>query len=150
MYRETNSLTSVGFRHVLEDGLAILAGQQLNQDRKAFVLQDLAQVLTEAKQCSDVARGQGWFLANANQEAFELFSILERSLAREGKQWHALLDAAASVLQALAGGAAGLSDAQRQEATQFLKTILSCVTNLPKAPGLKDVEFGARLRQANT
>jgi len=145
----TDSLGSVGFRHVLEDGLAILGGKTLERDRQEFVLRDLAGVISEAKRCSDLVQGQSWFLANANQEAFELFALIERLTSGEDRPWTNLLDSAATTLQALAAGKPPLTAKQVQETTQFLQTVLSCVSNMPRVSGIKQVEIGARRRRAS-
>lgn len=127
---EADSLSSVGFRHVVEDGLAILAGQLIQEKRRDFVLHDLATVINEANNFSKPAGGNAWFSSIRNHEALELYTLLDRRLRDSNKTWQEALETSARVLQQLAGGDSKLDEIQKQATTWFLNELLACVITL--------------------
>lgn len=132
MYAETESLNSVGFRHVVEDALAVLKGQALSQDRKHYVLSDLSKIISDAKVCSDSARVNTWYSAKSNRDAYELFSLLRHDIGLEGQPWQEWLDSASVVLNKLAFDEQDLDISQRNNASQLLEELLACLSSVPR------------------
>jgi hypothetical protein len=130
----TNGL---GFRHLIEDGLAILNGTPLGADRRAYVLQDLSQLVLQAKRGSDLVRSNALSVATDDRNAFESYSILDRYWDRSHEeQWIQILATAGEAFDQLRkGAAANLTEAQRTAAANLLKKVLSGLIREPK-PGV--------------
>ena len=76
---------SIGFRHVLEDGLAILSKQDhsIDIDRKKYVLEDLVSFLSKAVEGLSISSEQSLFVGSSEKNAFEVYLLLKRYLAHD-------------------------------------------------------------------
>src|SRR5665213_2097026 len=130
----TNGL---GFRHLIEDGLAILNGRPISADRRDYVVQDLSQLVLQAKRGSELVRSNALSVATDDRSAFESYSILDRYWDRSHEeQWNQVLAKAGEAFDRLRKGtAANLSEDQRNAAANLLEKVLSGLTREPK-PGV--------------
>ena len=125
----------VGFRHLIEDGLAILQGRPIIPDRRKYVLDDLSELVLRAKIGSDLVRNNALFVASADRSAVELFSVIDRFLDEaESDHWKGVLDRAEEALKQLRTGGVP-QDQSRKAAIILLQRILSGLTREPK-PGV--------------
>ena len=141
---DLSALGSVGFRHVLEDGLAILQGRQLSEERTLFVLRDLARIASDTRDASAFFRPQGQLFSASSQEAHQLLSLLAKRSAPQGIAWRDWLETSASVFQRLVD-AHPVTNEQKKAATQFLEELLGCVRALPRLRPQVDRDEGVRL-----
>jgi hypothetical protein len=130
----TNGL---GFRHLIEDGLAILDGRPINPDRRAYVVKDLSQLVLQAKRGSDLVRSNALSVASDDRNAFESYSILDRYWDRSREeQWTQVLAKAGEAFDCLQKGVVrDLREDQRNAAANLLRTVLSGLIKEPK-PGV--------------
>lgn len=80
MSNESSLIASVGFRHVIEDGITILSSGNLDSGRRKYVLEDLATLLRKATMGSTLASRSSLFVRSEERSAFEAFSLLNRYL----------------------------------------------------------------------
>jgi len=80
MFEEPSLAETVGLKHVIEDGLAILAGHPLNDKRREFVIRDLRDLLHQAIRGSHIASQSTLFLGESDREAFGSFTLIDRYL----------------------------------------------------------------------
>lgn len=127
----------LGFRHLIEDGLTILSGHPINPDRRAYVVQDLSELVLQAKRGADMVRSNALTVTTADRNAFDSFSILDRFWDRTHEdQWNNLLAKAGEAFDELRkGGRANLNDDQRAAAANLLQHVLSGLTRESK-PGV--------------
>jgi hypothetical protein len=71
---------TVGLRHVLEDGVALLDRQHLENRRQGFVIQDLTNLLEQAAKGGKLTEGSGLFASAGDASAFEAYSLVFRYL----------------------------------------------------------------------
>ena len=130
-----NWANSLGFRHVIEDGLAILSGAEIQPDRRAYVLRDLAQLLVEAKRGSDLVQQSAFFVASADHSAFESYSLLDHYLGRthDENQWTEMLRAAEVTLEELRKEAPKLNEADKSTAENLLGELLARLMQEPNS-----------------
>lgn len=140
MHEDLSELASVGFRHVVEDGLAILEGRQVPAARQQFVLEDLARIAQEAGQVSAAPSAS---LFRADREAHLLFSLLIRS-APPGVAMAEWLNRASRAFQGLIGQGA-VSQEERDAARLFLQEVLGSIRALRVPPTHGDRDEGFTL-----
>lgn len=129
----TNGL---GFRHLIEDGLAILRGETIRPDRRAYVLGDLSDLVLQAKRGSDIIRSSSLFVSPADRSAYESFSLLDRYLNEaENERWNDVLERTQEALNELRKQNPRLGDDQRNAAMCLFERILSGLNREPK-PGI--------------
>ena len=135
MPTQANWINGLGFRHLIEDGVAILQNQPVNPDRRKYVLEDLSDLVVRARQGSDLVRNNALFVASADRSAVESFTILDRFLGEASRdQWKGVLQQTEEALDRLRSGASP-QDNQREAAIGLLKRILSGLLREPK-PGV--------------
>ena len=96
--KELNVASSIGFRHVIEDGLSILSDEGIDSDRRKYVLDDLINLLEQAKKGADLIKGHELFVGSDERDAFETYRLLERNLS---VNWNEKLDEAKCALDNL-------------------------------------------------
>jgi hypothetical protein len=100
MAGDLTAIADGGFRHVVEEGLSLLKGQQLPSERRDYVLERLTTLLREAAVGSQVVARGALFIGSKERDAYESFSLLERHLGhRPG--WRELLKRTEEALEAL-------------------------------------------------
>ena len=79
---DLGSLGGIGFRHMLEDGLAILREQAaVSVERRRYVLRDLADLFDEAHKGSDVFQREEYYFDPVDSSAVRSFAFIERHLS---------------------------------------------------------------------
>jgi hypothetical protein len=125
----------VGFRHLIEDGVAILQNRPVDPNRRQYVLGDLSDLVLRARRGSDLVRNNALFVASGDSTAVESFSMLDRFLDEaESDHWKAILEQTQEALAQLQGGNLP-PDQLRDAAVKLLGRILSGLTREPK-PGI--------------
>jgi hypothetical protein len=114
---------NVGLRHVIEDGLAILANDHLTDDRRKFVVEDLSDLLGNAYRGSELAKNSSLFVKATDRTAFEAYSLLDRLSGDGSTAIREQLRASAEAFDALKHEKE-FSDDQKKRVTQFLKQLL--------------------------
>ena len=137
---ELESLSGIGFRHMLEDGLAIvISDAELPSDRRQYVLHDLAGLFDEARKGSDVSRREDYYFDPTESTALRSFVFVERHLSQEGLgSLSPNLATACKVLRAIMDDTA-VEQADRQIAGEILRDMLTSVElrggiGLPEEP----------------
>ena len=130
MHAESDSLRSLGFRHVVEDAVAVLRGQTLPADRRTYVLHDLSKIVSDAKAFSGASPAN--FASSANRQAYAFYTLLSVDHKIDGRPWQHFLGASAIVLKKLARGQAGIDEHQRKETILFLEDLLACLSTGPR------------------
>lgn len=81
---EIESLSGIGFRHMLEDGVAIVTGgTELPEERRQYVLHDLANLFDEAHRGSDVFQREQYHFDPADSTDLSSFTLVERYLSQQ-------------------------------------------------------------------
>ena len=142
---QPNWINGLGFRHLIEDGVAILQNRPIDADRRKYVLDDLSDLVLTAKRGSDLVRNNALFVASADRNAVESFSLLDRFLDEaETDQWKVILEQTEQALKQLQRGAVPTQES-REAAIVLLKQILSGLIREPK-PGVssqpEEIRFG--------
>ena len=83
---ERNLTMGIGFRHVIEDALAILKNEEVDQNRRDFVLQDVDGLLREAIKGLDLERRDSLFVGSANRNAFDTLQFFDHYLSTAGQE----------------------------------------------------------------
>jgi hypothetical protein len=137
MPTKTNWTNGVGFRHLIEDGVAILQNRPIGAERRKYVLDDLSELMVRAKRGSDLVRNNALFVASSDRSAVESFSVVDRFLeGAENDYWKSVLAQAEEALQQLRSGDIPHANA-REAAIGLLQKILTGLTREPK-PGVLD------------
>ena len=133
-------LGGIGFRHMLEDGLAIVRGlAELPDERRRYVVRVLADLFDEAHEGSDVFERDEYFFDPSESTAVRSFALIERHLSRDERPELSLnLATVSQVLRAIHAGEAALPDHCRV-AEDVLHEILAKVSlsggvGLPEEP----------------
>lgn len=125
MTNESTLVASVGFRHVIEDGLTVLSNRHLNPERRKFVIEDLMSLLRQAAKGSDLANKSLLFVKSEERSAFEAFSLLNRYLEHGyDPGWRDKLPAAEEAFTQLKNNA-DVSPDVRAAATTLLSELLT-------------------------
>jgi hypothetical protein len=81
MNSQPGSAANVGLRHVIKDGLALLADETtLGLERRQIVLKGLMDVFSGASRGSEIMQAQSLFARVGDKPAVEAFSLLFRYL----------------------------------------------------------------------
>lgn len=136
MTTELGVANTLGFRHLLEDGLAILRGADLSVDRRAFVLQDLKQLVSDATRGSDLAQTGALFVAPHERSAYATFSLLDRYLSdKYADHLKEMLQAAEMSFDEFRRQAPHVTESARKAAETLLLEMLSHLQRDPR-PGI--------------
>lgn len=137
---ELESLSGIGFRHMLEDGLAIVTeGAELPNDRRQYILRDLAGLFNEARKGSDVFQRGEYHFDPTESTALSSFAFVERHLSQEGlASLSPNLATVCKVLRAIMDGEP-VEQVERQVAGKILRDMLTNVelrggAGLPEEP----------------
>ncbi len=122
MTSELGTVASVGFRHVVEDGLSLLRDQRLSKARREYVLEELMKLLTDAARGQEIMAEQTLFVGAKDRDAYDSYSLLARYLRDE--TWKDRLDASREALRRLAAGSAA-PNSERSAAIGLLKELLA-------------------------
>jgi len=71
---------SIGLRHVLEDSLALLSGNEIAPDRKDVVLRDVCSFMEQAKYGSETTAAATFVASALSATAVETYALLFRHL----------------------------------------------------------------------
>ena len=137
---ELESLSGIGFRHMLEDGLAIVTGDaKLSDDRRQYILRDLAGLFDEARRGSDVFQRGDYHFDPTESTVLRSFAFVERHLSQEEPtSLSPNLATASKVLHAIMDSEP-VEQAERQVAGEILRDMLMNVElrgggGLPEEP----------------
>jgi len=141
MARELATVGSVGFRHVVEDGLTLLKERRLPPARREYVLDELVRLLSDAARGKEIMAEQTLFVGARDRNAYESYSLLDRYLRDES--WKSRLEASQGALRRLAEGASA-SGEERSAAMDLLEELLASLerdasSGLPLMP--EDLDF---------
>lgn len=141
MAGEFGTTASVGFRHVIEDGLALLKEENLPDARRKFVLERLGRLLQEAARGREMIAKEALFVGSSSRSAYESYSLLERYL--HSSMWEKRLEASEQAIEELAGGSQVRQEAKRS-AIELLEELLASLSRegsagLPPVP--EDLDF---------
>ena|SRR5712671_3599980 len=121
---DLSSFADIGFRHIMEDALAILGNQQIDPNRRAYVLGDLVRLFRDASRGSQIASHRKFFVGSDDKSAFEDFERLDRYLRhRYQNTWGQLLDDVSGALDGLQKGVPVSEDA-RQKSQEVLQELV--------------------------
>ncbi len=120
----------IGFCHVIEDVLSVLAQQDIGLARRRYVLEDLANLLANANRGAGLARRKLLFVAPTEKAALDAFFLLDRCLSND-PDWKEKLHGTQRVLALLRRNAEiEVSQKARAAATAQLKDLLAAVKSL--------------------
>jgi hypothetical protein len=122
MAGELGTVASVGFRHVVEDGLSLLKDRRLPAGRREYVLDQLSKLLNDAARGQQIVANQALFVGSRDRDAYESYSLLDRHLRNE--EWEGRLKASQEALRRLLEGSAAPREA-RSAAIDLLKELLT-------------------------
>lgn len=80
MANETHLGPSVGFRHLVEDGLTILSEKPLERSRQTYVLEDLVSLLNKTLRGSNLLEDSSLFASAEDKKAFATYTFFDRYL----------------------------------------------------------------------
>jgi hypothetical protein len=127
--------SGLGFRHLIEDAVAILQDRPVESDRRKYVLDDISELIDKANRGSDLFRSNALFVASADRSAVESFSLVDRFLGgAESDYWKSVLAQARGALHQLRSGSTPALE-EREAAIELLKKILAALAREPK-PGV--------------
>jgi hypothetical protein len=122
----------LGFRHLIEDGVAILQDQPVAAARRRYVLDELLELIGRANRGSDLFRTNALFVASAERGAVESFSLVDRFLGgAESDHWKSILTQAEEAFDRLRNERVPAVQ-EREAAIELLKKILSGLIREPK------------------
>jgi hypothetical protein len=122
--QDLSPFAEIGFRHIVEDALAIVAGQPVDNDRRSYVLGDLIRLFRDAGRGSQIASHRTFFVGSDDKSAFDDFERLDRYLRhRYQSKLGRLLEDVSRTLDGLQKGAAVPDDA-RQTSQELLRELL--------------------------
>lgn len=133
MFEEPTLAEAVGLKHVIEDGLAVLHGQDLAAARRDFVMRDLQTLLNQAIRGSRIASQSALFLGEDDKQAFGSFALIDRYLGtRQATTW---LDQAPDALRAIEQiqHAQMPDEIQKEVALKILGTLLTQIITGPSS-----------------
>ena len=126
--------TGIGFRHILEDGVAILAERpSFDDERRDYVLKDLAALFDNAREGSELYKRDEYVFDPKVSGAVRSCAFIERHLtSREQPALTGDLAIVSDVLRAIVGHRT-VKQSDRDVATEILQEILE---NLELSGGL--------------
>ena len=103
---EIENLSGIGFRHMLEDGVAIVTGgAKLPDERRQYVLHDLTNLFDEAYRGSHVFQQEPYHFDPADSTDLSSFTFVERYLSeREPVLISQNVESVRNVLSAMRAG----------------------------------------------
>ena len=134
-----NLSASIGFRHVIEDGIRILAKRDgIDVARKKFVVDDLVGLLSQATRGSEVANQNSLLISTGDKTAVETYSFLDRFLSRDDKQLQEKLRKAQAAFKVIADNAEPSAENQTT-ALELLNELLASIerrgaSEIPEQP----------------
>jgi hypothetical protein len=132
MNTEMAMQTGLGLRHVIEDGIAILNGEEFAPQRKAYVLNDLQSLFGQVVRGSELVHSPSLFVGRDERRAYEAFSLLDRFLPSNDNSLQETLKASVNTLTEITNGKNVASD-KAQQLTNFLKVIVASLRRLDSA-----------------
>jgi hypothetical protein len=96
----------LGLKHLLRNGVRILDRDDLAQERRAEVLEDLLSIVSDAESGSEALSARNLTFALQNAQAFEKFSLFFRYLNDSREDLAATLKSAKTILEDLRSGGA--------------------------------------------
>ena len=141
MTAENNLASSVGLRHVIEDGLAILANRALPKPRQDFVLTDLSDLLNKALRGSALARSSALFIGAGDRAAFDTYSLLGQLGTNATAPDTETLKLSAKAFDALKEGR-GPRPEEKRCATEFLKQVLGSIERQAGIAEKQQIDIG--------
>lgn len=139
MASETALIAGVGFRHVIEDGLAVLSREHLDPGRRKYVVDDITNLLRDASRGLELVNRSTLFVNSDERSAVDAFSLLNRYLGHgHGQDWGKQLPAAEKAFDELQKNSEP-SDDIRAAAADLLQELLIRVqrqswTGIPEQP----------------
>jgi hypothetical protein len=125
--QDLSSFADIGFRHIVEDALAILGNQPIDPDRRAYVLGDLVRLFRDASRGSKIASHRTFFVDSDDKSAYEDFERLDRYLRHRYKDtWGQLLDDVSGALDRLQKEVPVSADA-KQKSQELLQELLKSI-----------------------
>ena len=85
MEHAAGAMATIGLRHVLEDGAAVLEGHGLDGSRRKFVLEDLKDMLEEAMKGATVTEAPQSLIRGGDPSAIRVYSLIFRHLSSDYK-----------------------------------------------------------------
>ena len=136
--RFLDTISTLGFRHVLADAISILRDEgEIDLERRKFVLNDLAKLFRQAAEGSAVTEEPDKFLSTANASAFKSYKYVCRYLPRaNGDQISSRLFKVAKYLKKMADEKS--VSTREKEALKFLFDELLRGMCAPGRVGLPD------------
>jgi hypothetical protein len=118
-------VTDLALRHILESGLAVVKGEQLEPTRKGFVLKALGKIFDDARKGSHALTARNFFLAAEEPPVLERFSLFFRYLhGTMGDDLSTRLDEVAGVLGELETNGEAEANAKAR-AAQLIENLLA-------------------------
>lgn len=143
MANEFDLVASVGFRHVIEDGISILSNDGLDSERRKYVLDDLTNLLHKAMKGSDLVSRSSLFVRSDERSAFEAFSLLNRYLGYGyDPDWREKLPAAERAFDQLKKNA----DVSPEERTTAIALLRELLVRIKRQSGMEIPEQPEEIR----
>lgn len=121
------SSKDLGLQHVLENGLALIRDEPIDEERRTQVLESLIKIFSEANRGSQVIQAQNLLFAASDRPAFERFTLFFRYLKDPfGNDLPARLLEAAIVLTKLRDGCLDDED-QRARVGELIESLLAAM-----------------------
>lgn len=122
---QSMSSPDLGLQSALEDGLALIRRQPLDDDRRVQVLDNLIEIFNEADRGSQALNVRDLLFAADDRPAFERFTLFFRYLSNAfGADVPTRLTEAAAVLTELRGGNAQ-DETQRTRVEELIEALLA-------------------------
>lgn len=116
---ENNLAMGIGFRHVVEDAIAILNNDEIEATRRKYVLDDLSELLQKAMKGLDLDSQESFFVGSENRNAFDTFQFFNQYLGTTDQDgWRKQLPVAMRAFEQLKEGEA--LESGEKEATVLL------------------------------
>ena len=132
----SNPAATVAFRHLVEDGLSILAAKPIEPARRQYVLEGLRDLIEQASKGSELVRQRSLVVSSDDRSAYESFSFIERHLSHHYDD--KLIQGARDAFKRLSQNA-DLTPDTRDAASVVLEKLLSSIsregnTGIPHEP----------------
>ena len=132
MNTEHTFQSAVGLRHVIEDGISILAGRNIAEKRKQYVLDDLQGLFGEVVRGSELVHSNSLFIGQDDRRAFEAYSLFDRYLPDQDTELTEKLRAVAAAFGEIKSGQS-ITDLEAIRLTAFLRAILASLSRQDSA-----------------
>ncbi|MGL9619375.1 hypothetical protein QRQ56_15305 [Bradyrhizobium sp. U531] len=114
---------SIGLRHVLEDSLALLRGEDFSKDRKKLVLTKVGDFMSNAKKGSDVIGSAVFVNTPDSAQTVEAYALLFHHLSRSFPDLADKIQNAADVLKQM-DRSERIDKKRRGDAEDLIETLL--------------------------